>query len=157
MIRFLGMWLSLACCAVTAMAQPRPVPPSPKTEATQQVMDLEQVWADAENRHDAAALRAILDDKFVFTMGSDGKLYDKEAFIAGNVRGLPDPTRSQTLTDRTVIVDRDTAVSMGTDTERGTKLGNPFTEVTRYTVTYVRRGNRWIPIAEHMDEMSAAK
>jgi ketosteroid isomerase-like protein len=90
-------------------------------------------------------------------MGGDSKLYDKEAFIAGNVRGIPDPTRSQTLTDRTVIIHGDTVVSMGTDTERGTKLGSPFTEVARYTVTYVRRGDRWIAMAEHMDEVPTAK
>lgn len=157
MIRHLGMGLSLACWAVAVMAQPKAIPPSPETEARQQVMDLEQVWADAENRHDAATLRSILDDKFVFTMAGDGKLYDKEAFIAGNVRGIPDPTRSQTLTDRTVVIDGDTAVSMGTDTERGTRLGNSFTEVARYVVTYVRRGDRWIAISEHMDELPAAK
>jgi len=157
MIRQLGLGLTLACWTATVMAQPTAAPPSPDTDAIQQVMDLEQVWADAENRHDAATLRSILDDKFVFTMGGDGKLYDKEAFIAGNVRGVPDPTRSQTLTDRTVIVNGDTAVSMGTDTERGTKLGNPFTEVARYTVTYVRRGDRWVAVAEHMDEVPAAK
>lgn len=157
MIRKLGLGLTLGCWAVTAVAQPEAAPTSPDTEATRQVMDLEQVWADAENRHDAATLRSILDDKFVFTIGGDSKLYDKEAFIAGNVRGVPDRTRTQTLTDRTVIIKGDTAVSMGTDTERGTRLGNPFTEVARYTVTYVRRGNRWIAVAEHMDAMPAAK
>ena len=157
MIRRLGLGLTLTCWAVTGVGQPKVIPQSPDSEATRQVMNLEQVWADAENRHDAATLRSILDDKFVFTMGGNGKLYDKDAFIAGNVRGVPDPTRSQMLTDRTVIINGDTAVSMGTDTERGTRSGNPFTEVARYTVTYVRRGDRWLAVAEHMDEVPAGK
>ena len=157
MIRQLGLGLTLTCWTVTGVGQPKVIPPSRDSKATQQVMDLEQVWSDAENRHDAAKLRSILDDKFVFTMGGDSKIYDKDAFIAGNVRGVPDPTRTQTLTNRTVIINGDTAVSMGTDTERGTKSGNPFTEVARYTVTYVRRGDRWIAIAEHMDEVPVGK
>jgi ketosteroid isomerase-like protein len=157
MIRQLGLGLTLGCWATTETAQAQAAPASRDTEVAQQVMDLEQVWSEAENRHDAATLRSILDDKFVFTMGGDGKLYDKDAFITGNVRGAPDPTRSQTLTDRTVIVNGDTAVSMGTDTERGTHSGKPFKEVARYTVTYVRRGERWIPIAEHMDDVPLPK
>lgn len=157
MIRQLGVGLTLACWGTAVMSQAKAVQPTPETEASQQVMDLEQVWADAENRHDAATLRTILDDKFVFTMGSDGKLYDKQDFIEGNVRGVPDPTRSQTLTDRTVIVIGDTAVSMGTDTERGTQMGKQFTEVARYTVTYVRRGDRWFAMAEHMDDLPQSK
>ena len=157
MIRQLGLGLTLTCWAVTSVGQPKVIPPSPDSKATQQVMDLEQVWSDAENRHDSATLRSILDDKFVFTMGGDGKIYDKDAFIAGNVRGVPDPTRTQTLTNRTVIINGDTAVSMGTDTERGTRSGNSFTEVARYTVTYVRRDDRWIAVAEHMDEVPVGK
>lgn len=153
MIRQLGIGLTLACWAIPITAQTKAAPPT--TEAAQQIMDLEKDWAAAENRHDAARLRSILDDKFVFTIGANGKLYDKEAFIAANVRGAPDPTQSQTLTDLTVIVDGDTAVSMGTDTERGTKMGKPYSEVARYSVTYVRRAGRWIAVAEHMDDMPA--
>jgi ketosteroid isomerase-like protein len=157
MIRQLGLGLTLACAAITATAQTKTAGPPRDAEASQQVMDLEQAWADAENRHDVAALQSILDDRFVFTSGADGKLYTREAFIAANVRGVPDPTRSQTLTDRTVIINGDTAVSLGTDTERGTKMGKPFVEMARYTVTYVRRGARWIAVAEHMDDVPAAK
>lgn len=156
MIERVGLGVILASSSMMVAAQTKAVHASSPTEATQ-VMELEQAWADAENRHDAATLRSILDDKFVFTEGSDAKVYDKEAFIAAIVRGAPDPGRSQTLTDRNVIIDGDTAVSMGTDTERGTKSGRPFTDVARYTVTYVHRGERWIAVAEHMDEVTPGK
>src|SRR5262249_39753798 len=91
-------------------------------DAKQQVLDLEREWVDAEIKHDVAALRRILDDKFLASFGAE-KPYDKEAFIKEIVSGDVDPTESQTLTDRTVIIDRDTAVVVGTDTERGTRNG----------------------------------
>lgn len=125
-------------------------------DAKQQVLNLEKEWVEAEIRHDEATLRRILDDKFVASFGA-GKPYEKEAFIKGIVSGDVDPTESQTLTDRTVIIDGDTTVVVGTDTERGTKKGVPFTEVARYTVTYIRRQGQWVALAEHMVEAPQAK
>lgn len=124
--------------------------------AKQQVLDLEQEWVAVENKHDAATLRRILDDKFVASFGVE-KPYDKEAFIKEIVGGDVDPTESQTLTDRTIIIDRDTAVVVGLDTERGTKKGAPYTAVYRYTVTYIRHNGRWVALAEHLVEVPQAK
>lgn len=154
-LRQLGLGLGLAWIALPANGEAtHSVVP---LDSKQQVMDLEQAWTAAEDRHDADTLRSILDERFVFTIGADARLYDKEAFIAANLRGVPDPSKSQALTGRTVTVDGDTAVSMGTDTERGTRNGKPYTEVARYTVTYIRRAGRWTALAEHMDEVPAAK
>jgi len=125
-------------------------------DAKQEVLDLEKKWVDAELKHDEAALRRILDDKFVASFGA-GKPYDKEAFIKGILSGAADPTESQALTDRIVIIDGDTAVVIGTDTERGTKKGAPYTEVARYTATYIRRNGQWVALAEHMVEAPQAK
>jgi ketosteroid isomerase-like protein len=124
--------------------------------AKQQVLDLEQEWVSAEHNHDAAALRRILDDKFVSSFGAK-KPYDKEAFIKEIVSGDVDPTESETLTDRTVIIDHDTAVVVGTDTQCGTRKGAPYTAVYRYTVTYIRRNGQWLAIAEHLVEAPQAK
>ena len=124
-------------------------------DAKQQVLQLEKLWVTAEQNHDAAALRRILDDKFVATFDA-GKLRDKEAFIKAIVSGAVDPTESQTLTDETVIIDRDTAVVVGTDTLRGTDNGAPYTTVFRYTVTYIRRHGHWIALAEHLVEAPKA-
>jgi ketosteroid isomerase-like protein len=124
--------------------------------AKQQVQELEQEWVAAEHNHDAAALRRILDDKFVASFGAE-KPYEKEAFIKEIVSGDVDPTESQTLTDRTVTIDHDTAVVVGTDTQRGTRKGAPYTAVYRYTVTYIRRHGQWVAIAEHLVEVPQAK
>jgi steroid delta-isomerase-like uncharacterized protein len=126
------------------------------TDAKQQVLDLEQEWVAAEHNHDVAALRRILDDKFLASFGVR-KPYDKEAFIKETVSDDLDPTESQTLTDRTVIIDQDTAVVVGTDTERGTRKGAAYTEVYRYTATYTRRHGQWLALAEHLVEVPQAK
>jgi hypothetical protein len=120
-------------------------------EEKQQVLDLEQEWVNAELRHDATTLRRILDDKFVASFGA-GKPYNKAGFIKAVSDGAVDPTESQILTDRTVIIDGDTAVIVGTDTARETDKGVLETVVYRYTVTYIRRGGHWVALAEHLVE-----
>ena len=124
--------------------------------AKQQLLDLEQVWIKAEHNRDAATLRRILDEKFVATFGA-GKPYDKEAFIQAILSETPDPTESQTLAYDTVIVDGDTAVTVGTDTEHGTKNGAPYTDAARYTATYIRRHGQWLALAEHLVEVPQPK
>jgi hypothetical protein len=80
-----------------------------------------------------------------------------QAFIKEIVSEDVDPTESQTLTDRRVIIDQDTAVVVGIDTERGTRKGEAYTAVYRYTVTYIRRNGQWIALAEHLIEEPKAK
>jgi hypothetical protein len=124
----------------------------PTTDAKQRVMDLSKEWVAAEIKHDANTLRRILDDKFVASFGTE-KPYDKEAFIKLVVMGDVDPTESQTLTDQTVVIDQDTAVEVGIDTERGTRRGSAYTSVYRYTVTYILRSGHWVALAEHLVEV----
>ena len=126
---------------------------TPQADARQQVLDLGREWVDAEVKHDAATLRRILADKFVASFGG-GKPYDKEAFIKYILSGDVDhPAESQTLTDETVVVDDDTAVVVGTDTVRGTDKGVSYSVIFRYTVTYIRRHEQWIALAEHLVEV----
>ena|SRR5215472_6904154 len=80
-----------------------------QAKTRQEVLKLEQEWVTAENKHDEATLRRILDEKFVATFGTKPPR-DKEAFIKAELAGDVDPTVSQTLTDQTVIVDHDTVV-----------------------------------------------
>src|SRR3974377_171406 len=120
-----------------------------RAQATQEVVKLERDWVTAEEKHDEAALRHILDEKFIATFGAK-KPEDRESFIRGELKGNADPTASQTLTDQLVIVEGDTAIVTGTDTLRGTKQGEAYTLVARYTATYIRRNGRWLALAEHL-------
>ena len=148
---------ALACCIVASSVASEPTRPqaAPPTAARQQLLDLEQEWAAAEDKNDATVLRRILGEGFVATFGA-AKTYDKEAFIklfAGDV----DPTASQTLTYEAVIIDGDTAVAVGTDTARGTRDGAAYTAVYKYTATYIRRHGRWLALAEHIVQVPQAK
>lgn len=118
------------------------------TADEQALLKLEHQWIDAEARHDVVALQAILDDRFVATFGA-GKLLDKNAFIKEVTAGAIDPTASQVLSDQTIVLAGDTAVVVETDTIRSTKNGQPSESVYRFTVTYIRRGDHWVALAEH--------
>jgi hypothetical protein len=63
----------------------------------QRLLDLEQEWVTAENRHDASTLRRILQEKFVAPVPDRRNQCDKEAFIREIVGSDVDPVASQTL------------------------------------------------------------
>ena len=153
--------LLLGCCMAVGLPTPAAEPRNPRTarpsEARQALLDLETEWTLAEEKHDEAALRRILDDRFVATFGA-ARTYDKEAFIALFAGGdTDDASRSQTITDDAVIIDGDTAVLVGTDTARGAKDGVAYTVVYRYTTTYIRRHGQWVALAEHIVQAPQAK
>jgi hypothetical protein len=150
------VWNQADHAGLAVVTEPKDSKALPLDQAKQQVLDLENEWVIAEHNRDAATLWRILDDKFVASFGAD-KPQDKEAFIKGIVSGNVDPTESQALTDRTVIIDQDTAVVVGTDTERGTRKGASYTAVARYTATYIRRQGQWLALAEHMVEVPQVK
>jgi ketosteroid isomerase-like protein len=114
-----------------------------------EVLDLERAWVNAEIDRDEAALRAILDDQFVCTFGS-GRLLDKEAFIRAIIGDGSNSMLSHDLTERTFVLDGDTAVVVDTDTVRGTNKGASYTNVLRATAVYVRREGSWRVLAEHL-------
>jgi ketosteroid isomerase-like protein len=138
---------SVAALSTVARAEDTQIPAS--IDARQQVLNLTREWVAAENKHDATALRRILDDKFVSSSDAS-RPRDKEAFIKGITAGDVDPTQSQALTDETVIVDGDTAIVIGTDTFHRTGSGAPSNLKLRYTVTYIHRHARWVALAEHV-------
>lgn len=142
--------LALAGCVAPAPAVADSSDPqtAPAADTRHQLIDLETDWVAAEDKRDQAALRRILDDKFVATFGA-GKTYDREAFIQVFV-GPIDASASHTVTYEAIIIDGDTAVTVATDTSRGTRDGAAYTAAYRYTVTYIRRHGRWLALAEHI-------
>ena len=144
--------LSLALAgvfAMSAMVQAEVSEDPSVADTKQQVMTLLRDWVAAENEHDAAALRRILDDKFISTSGA-GQPGNKEGFIESLTASKADPKQSQSLTDETVVVDGDTAVVVGTDTFHTTDHAAPDGLALRYTITFIRRNARWVALAEHI-------
>jgi ketosteroid isomerase-like protein len=150
--------LTLASCMTVAAlaAESKPTSASPAADAKKQVLNLEKEWVAAELSHDANKLQRILDDKFVFSYGSE-KPADKATYIKEFTDGDVDPSESQSLSDESVIVDGDIAVVVGTDTASGTEKGSPYRVVFRYTVTYMHRQGHWLALAEHLVEVPSGK
>src|SRR5665213_1104608 len=142
------MSMALACLVVAlpTVAQAKGPQSSATADARQQVLDATRAWIVAEDKHDAAALGRILDEKFISTPGSGGPV-DKATFIKRITAGAVDPTQSQTLTDETVVIDGDTAVAVGTDIFHS---ANKAPLKLRYTITYIHRQARWLALGEHV-------
>lgn len=111
------------------------------------VLAADDDWVRAEIAHDEATLRRVLDDQFVFNSNA-GHTSGKEGLIKNILAGN---MKDQTITERSVLVDGDTAVVFGTAELR---FGSPGQEETvsllRYTATYVKRGEKWRALALHM-------
>jgi quercetin dioxygenase-like cupin family protein/ketosteroid isomerase-like protein len=130
---------TLACAAARASA------PSVAT-AEREILDLERAWGDAEVRRDAAALDAILDDRFVFTYGAEAPV-DK-ATILKRILANDDPTPS-TTTEQHVIVHGDVAITTGVDTVDRVVDGKPAKKSFRHTTTFAYTDGRWRALAVH--------
>ena len=113
----------------------------------QQVIATETAWVQAEVQRDAAVLERVLDDRFLVN-SSTGELSDKAAVIA-EVLGWK--MVSQTITDRTVLVDGDTAIVFGTANFRFAVEGkDDEASAGRYTTTYIKRDGQWRALALQM-------
>jgi len=117
------------------------------TTAQQQVLAVEDEWVDAEIRRDEATLRRVLDERFTLNHGN-GTTTGKEEAIAGVLEWN---LITETITERSVLVDGDTAVVFGTANfvfpAEGTNSG---TSAARYMTVYVRRDGGWRALALHM-------
>jgi Domain of unknown function (DUF4440) len=116
--------LTLACglSGPSMAAQAKSPGAASAEDDKKQVLNLEDAWVVAENKQDVTTLQRVLDDKFVSSSGAK-KPVDKQAFIREIVSGDVDPSASQILSERSVILDGDTAVVVGTDTASGVDGG----------------------------------
>ena len=120
----------------------------------QRVLAVEDEYVAAEISRDEATLRRILDDRFVFNSNrgtTSGKAELIESVLSWRMTG-------QTITERTVLVDGDTAIVCGTTELSFASEGKEDSKSRlRYTATYVRRQGEWRFIALHMARHEAQK
>jgi hypothetical protein len=118
----------------------------------QRVAALEDEWLDAEVKQDEATLRRVIGDRYTMNL-SNGTTLGKEQYIAGI---LSDAMSSAWITERTVLVEGDTAVTFGTvnvvDPPVDGKESPPRS--SRYTLVYVRRDGQWQALAFHIGKRS---
>jgi ketosteroid isomerase-like protein len=124
----------------------------PDREA-QRVLATEDEWVAAEIGRDEATLLRVIDDRFVFNANS-GTTSDKAQLIknvlAWNMTG-------QTVSERTVLVQGDTAVVFGTTELRFAAEGKAEAKsLLRYTATYIKRDGQWRALALQMTRREGA-
>ena len=96
---------------------------------------------------DAAAFGRLLADDYMYTNES-GVVRNKAEDIA--LMTSPDmKIESASADDKKFRIYRNTAVETGRYAVKGTHKGKPFTEIGRYTTTWVRRDGRWQIVADH--------
>ena len=108
--------------------------------AERAVLAAEDVYVAAEITRDEAALRRLVDERFVFNR-NDGETLDKAGLIEG-VMGMK--MTGQTLSDRTVLVEGSIGLIFGTAELRFAVEGAEDRKSTlRYTSVYVNRDGEW--------------
>lgn len=117
------------------------------------VLATEDEWVSAEINRDEATLRRVIDDRFVLNSGN-GKTSGKTDLIR---TVLAWKMTGQTVSERTVLVDGDTAVVFGTTELRfAAEGGGESRRRLRYTATYIKREGAWRALALQMANREGA-
>jgi len=115
------------------------------------VLAAEDAYVAAEVDADEAALRRLVDDRFVMN-SADGTTSGKEDLIRA-VLGM-DMT-GQTISDRSVTIEGNVGIIFGTtELQLRSSDGVEQTASYRYTSAFVKRNAEWRMFALHMDRLS---
>jgi len=140
MLRTVCCCLILAICSVASVAQ--------QTDPREtKLLVLERMWNEAQVNRDAAALDALVDNRFVNTEW-DGEVSDKQHFLTD----IRDPLfKPSLLTIQNVKMNffGNTSVVTGTYHAQGTYKDKAYDHVGRFTDTWVLNGDKWQCVASH--------
>ena len=124
--------------AVTQSEQPNTaLRPAVRAE----ILALENQWATAIERQDAAAFERLAAEDFRF-IEDDGHVLDRAQYIAARSHN-PENVESAVQDEIEVRQYGDAAIATGRSTIRGTRGSVPFVYRFRWTDVYVRRDGRW--------------
>ena len=132
----------IASSAATATAE---------SAAKDQVAAATAAWVEAFNSRDPARMSALYDAEAVLTDGGEARPRVGGSAIREyyqNVTGRP--TQRVALGARNVRVLGDTAIDSGTLTYFEMRDGNATTTPGRYSLTYQRRGGKWLIVDHHL-------
>ncbi len=148
--------LLAAAAVLTALVSGATAQPSPADGDKAVLLKLEQDWAGAIARHDAAFLERVEDDAFVYTDSTGNvahKADDLALARAGEVK-----IESFKLADMRVQLYGDTAVVTGLTTVVGSDRGGSLNGTYRWTDVFVRRpGGNWQVVASQATAVGKAE
>jgi len=110
-----------------------------------ELIKLENEWATAWQKKDAAFLQKLFADEYLST-DQDGNTYTKAQELA-NVSDPGTSVTSFALTDLKVHVYGETALVTGLNTYKGTLKGKDMSGAYRFTDVLVKRDGRWQVVA----------
>jgi len=121
------------------------------------VRKLERSWLDAYEKHDVAAMTAIVADDFVITF-PDGSQQTKPQILRMIGRPVvPEQAMKFRTEDVKTRVYGDTVILSGRVITESTRDGKLVTEQQTYTDTYVRRDGKWQVVASHLSNVAPPK
>ena len=139
-----------ANAAVASGQQPR----AGLTADERAVLDLEEAWARAVVKRDAATFRKILAPGFVYT--EDDRMQTGDQLLKDITTGTDTVTDARNDRLETHRFD-DTIIVTGWLVMRGRSGGKPFEHRYRFTDTWLKRGGQWQIIAAQDYLMPAAR
>jgi ketosteroid isomerase-like protein len=116
--------------------------------AEQELLELEQDWANAEVKADLAFLDRILAEDWVFT-DPEGAVSTKAQDLAALKSGEYVIT-SMVIDDMKARVYGDAAVVTGRSTSKETFKGKDISGLYRWTDTWIKKAGRWQCVATHV-------
>lgn len=132
--------------SITTLAASLPVAGCAQS-VEQIVLDTEDEYIEAEVHRDEAALRRLIDDRFLYNSGN-GKTSSKDELIK-SILGMK--MVGQSVRERSVLVEGDIAIVFGTaDLRFEEDDGAESISSLRYTSTYVNRDGQWRMLALQM-------
>jgi ketosteroid isomerase-like protein len=121
--------------------------------ATDDILDLVDRWAAAEQANDPGRLDGLLADDFV-GVGPLGFVLTREQWLARFGNGLEN--RSFTVEDPQVHDHGSAAVVIGVDNQETSFRGGDNSGRFRLTLVAVRPADRWLVAAVHIGPLQAA-
>lgn len=145
--------LTAALSSSIAFSQTRNKKPGRMSKSEQQVRELNQAWAHAVTKSDAAALDRLFADDIVVTSGS-GAVRNKAEEIKDAAGGAPDPDfslrRPFTTEDVRVKIYDDAAIVTGLARWAFRYKGQDVNQERRYTHVDVKDHGQWRIVAQHI-------
>lgn len=127
-------------------------PASNTQDEVRRVLAAEDEYVAAEVSRDEAALRRMVDDRFVFN-SNNGTTSGKDELIA---EVLKMAMIDQTIRERSVLIDGDIAIVFGTADLKFARPDNTESlSSLRYTSTYVNRQGQWRMLALQMQQRAS--
>lgn len=122
--------------------------PSASQGDEERIIGLENIWNQAQMKHDATAMGSMLHPNFVFT-DYDGVVMGKPQFLA-SIRDNSNTLSLEVSDDMKLHRFGDTVVVTGATHEKGKVKGKPYEHYGRFTDTWIRQNSEWICVASQL-------